>query len=70
MRGKMAERLCSREHMMAYFNLKRARVKLLNKRHNLKENPRTTSEMFHIKYISRNNLNHISTQLPKQAMTV
>lgn len=26
--GKMAERLCSREHMMAYFNLKRARVKL------------------------------------------
>ena len=44
--------------------------KALNKRHNLKENPRTTSEMFHIKDISRNNLNHISTQLPKQAMTV
>lgn len=42
----------------------------LNRTHQLKDHPRATHDMFNIENISRNNLNHISTQLPKHAMTV
>lgn len=42
----------------------------LHRSHNLKENIRVSSDMLDIKDISKNNLQHITTQLPKYAMTV
>lgn len=42
----------------------------LNREHQLKTTPRTAKNMLQISNISRNNLQNVSTELPKHAMTV
>ncbi|MDN8848846.1 excinuclease ABC subunit UvrA, partial [Staphylococcus aureus] len=42
----------------------------LNREHQLKTTPRTAKDMLQISNISRNNLQNVSTELPKHAMTV